>query len=107
MSLTTTPSQHCFLEEDGVLVHEQQPMRWEEHEVRFENRLVFSDGEHPPTTYLQVSIDNLLLTWRFIDTFLPITTARWLRDQLTAHLDAASLPKHPGGNRPGRPHSAR
>jgi hypothetical protein len=81
--------QHCFLNEDGVQIHEQEPVRWEECEVRFESRLLFPDDEHPPTTYLQLSIENLRLTWRFVDVFLPITTARRLRDQLTAHLDAA------------------
>ena len=70
-------------------VHQQEPVRWEECEVRFESRLLFPDGEHPPTTYLQLSIENLRLTWRFVDVFLPITTAQRLRDQLTAHLDAA------------------
>lgn len=81
--------QHCFLHEDGVRVHEQEPVRWEESEVRFESQLLFPDGEHPPTTYLQLCIDDLRLTWRFVDVFLPIATARRLRDQLTAHLDAA------------------
>jgi hypothetical protein len=81
--------QHCFLDEDGVQVHEQEPVRWEECEVRFESRLLFPDGEHPPTTYLQLSIENLRLTWRFVDVFLPIATTRRLRDQLTAHLNAA------------------
>jgi hypothetical protein len=81
--------QHCFLDEDGVQVHEQEPVCWEECEVRFESRLLFPDGEHPPTTYLQLRIDNLRLTWRFVDVFLPITAARRLRDQLTAHLNAA------------------
>lgn len=70
-------------------VHEQQPVRWEECEVRFESWLLFPDGEHPPTTYLQLRIDNLRLTWRFVQVFLPLTAARRLRDQLTAHLDAA------------------
>jgi len=88
--------QHCFLDEDGVWVHEQEPVRWEECEVRFESRLLFPDGEHPPATYLQLSINNLLLTWRFVDVFLPIAAARRLRDQLTAHLDAAdSCPTTP------------
>ncbi|MGH3753603.1 MAG: hypothetical protein ACRDRP_13050 [Pseudonocardiaceae bacterium] len=70
-------------------IHEQQPVCWEECEVRFETQLLFPDGEHPPTTYLQLSIENLRLTWRFIDAFLPIAAAQRLRDQLTAHLDAA------------------
>ncbi|MGH3933394.1 MAG: caspase family protein [Pseudonocardiaceae bacterium] len=35
------------------------------------------------------SIKNLRLTWRFVDAFLSIAAARRLRDQLTAHLDAA------------------
>ncbi|MGH3886469.1 MAG: hypothetical protein ACRDSZ_07840 [Pseudonocardiaceae bacterium] len=76
--------------EDGVRVHEQEPVRWEEREVRFESRLLFPDGEHPPATYLQLSIENLRLTWRFVDVFLPIAAARRLRDQLTTHLDAVA-----------------
>jgi hypothetical protein len=87
--------QHCFLGEDGVKVHEQEPVRWDECEVRFESRLLFPDGEHPPTTYLQLSIENLRLPWRFVDAFLPIAVARRLRDQLTAHLDAANRPSTP------------
>ena len=88
--------QHCFVDEDGVWGHEQEPVRWEECEVRFESRLLFPDGEHPPATYLQLSINNLRLTWRFVDVFLPIAAARRLRDQLTAHLDAAdSCPTTP------------
>ncbi|MGH9181817.1 MAG: hypothetical protein ACRDY5_08900 [Acidimicrobiales bacterium] len=41
--------------------------------------------------------ENLLLTWRFVDAFRPVATARRLRDQLTAHLDAAAAarPRHP------------
>ncbi len=71
-------------------------MCWEECEVRFESRLLFPDGEHPPATYLQLHIKNLRLTWRFVDAFLPIATAQRLRDQLTAHLDAAhSCPTTP------------
>lgn len=81
--------ERCFLDECGVRVHEQEPVRWDDHEVRFESRLFFPEGEHPPTTYLQLSIDDLRLTWRSVDAFLPIATARRLRDQLTAHLDAA------------------
>jgi hypothetical protein len=81
--------QHCFLDEDGVWVHEQEPVRWEECEVRFESRLLFPDDERPPTTYLQLSIEDLRFAWRCVDAFLPIAAARRLRDQLTAHLDAA------------------
>ncbi len=81
--------QHCFLNEDGVRVHEQEPARWEQCEVRFESRLFFPDGEHPPATYLQLRIDDLRLTCRGVDAFLPIAAARRLRDQLTAHIDAA------------------
>jgi hypothetical protein len=36
--------QYCFLDEDGVQVHEQAPVRWEECEVRFESRLLFPTG---------------------------------------------------------------
>lgn len=84
--------EHCHHTDDGVRVHEQRPVRWEEPELRFESRLFFADGELPPTTYLQLSIDNLRLTWRCIDAFLPIAAARRLRDQLTAHLEAADPP---------------
>ncbi|MGB6164477.1 MAG: hypothetical protein WCF33_17895 [Pseudonocardiaceae bacterium] len=80
---------HCFRTEDGVWVHEQEPVRWEEGEVRFESRLLFPDDEDPPVTYLLLSMEDLRLTWRCIDAFLPIDTARRLRDRLTAHLDAA------------------
>lgn len=77
-------------------VHEQEPVRWEECEVRFESRLLFPDGEHPLATYLQLHIEDLRLTWRCVDTFLPIAAARRLRDQLTAHLDTAdSCPTTP------------
>jgi hypothetical protein len=60
-----------------VRVHEQEPVRWEEHEVRFESRLFLPEDEHPSVTYLLLSLEDL------------IGTARRLRDQLTAHLDAA------------------
>jgi hypothetical protein len=79
----------CFVDEDGVRVHEQEPVCWEDGEVRVESRLLFPDDERPPATYLQLSIKDLRLTWRSVDAFLPIATARRLRDQLTAHLDAA------------------
>lgn len=81
-------------------VHEQEFVRWEECEMRFESRLFFLDGELPSTTYLQLSIDNLRLPWRCIDAFLPIAAARRLRDQLTAHLDAAD--SSPSRARPER-----
>lgn len=57
------------------------------------------DCGHPPATYLHLRIDNLRLTWRFGDMFLPITAARRLRDQLTAHLDVVD-------SRPTTPFSA-
>jgi hypothetical protein len=40
--------ERCFLDEYGVRVHEQEPVRWDDHEVRFESRLFFPEGEHPP-----------------------------------------------------------
>ncbi len=87
--------QYCVIDEDGVRVHEQQPVCWEDCEVRFESRLLLPDGKHPPNTYLQLSIENLV-TSRFVDAFLPIAAVRRLRDQLTAHLDAAdSYPTTP------------
>lgn len=70
-------------------MHEQEPVRWQEPEVRFESRLFFPDGEFPPTTYLQLHIEDQRLTWRGVNVFLSIAAARRLRDQLTTHLDAA------------------
>lgn len=81
--------QHCVLDEYGERVHGQEPVCWEESGVRFESRLLFPDVEYPPATYLQLSIENLVLTWRFVDTFLSIAAVRALRDQLSSHLDAA------------------
>lgn len=52
-------------------------------------RLLFPDGELPSTTYLQLSVEDLRFMGRCVDMFLSIATARRLRDQLTAHLDAA------------------
>lgn len=75
-------------------------MQWEDHEMRFESRLLLPDDERPPTTYLRLSIRDRRLPWRHMDAFLPIATARRLRDQLTAHLDAA----YSRGNRPRPPH---
>jgi hypothetical protein len=64
--------------------------------VRFESRLLFPDGEHPHTTYLQLGIEDLQLTWCCVDTFLPIAAVKRLRDQVTVHLDAAhSCPSAP------------
>lgn len=91
-------------------VPEQEPVRWEDDEVRFESRLLFPDDERPPTTYLHLSINDLRLTWRSVDAFLPIATARRLRNQLTAHLDAAhSCPETVQGDLTPRgdgPHAA-
>lgn len=81
--------QHCHLNEYGVRVHEQEPVRWEEPEVRFESQLFFPDGELPPTTYLELQIYDKRFSHRGVDAFLSIPAARRLRDQLTAHLDAA------------------
>lgn len=89
---------HCSVHDDGVRVHEQELVRWEDAELRFESRLFFPDGELPSVTYLQLSIHNLRLMWRCIDAFLPISAARRLRDQLTAHLDAAD--SYPSRARP-------
>ncbi|MGH3866722.1 MAG: hypothetical protein ACRDQ4_11395 [Pseudonocardiaceae bacterium] len=69
--------------------------------MRFESRLLFPDDERPSVTYLHLSIKDLWLLWRSVDTFLPIATARRLRDQLTAHLDVAD-PPDPGQRGPAR-----
>ncbi len=87
--------QHCNVTDDGVRGHEQAPVRWEDHEgeVRWESRLFDpADAEHP---YVELSLENLRLTWVHYYGILPLEVARRLRDQLTKHLDAVAPPGQP------------
>jgi len=80
---------HCSVTDDGVRVHQQASVVWEDDaaEVRFESRLV------DPADDSNVSVELPLRNLRFtIDRFhgaLPVDTTRRLGDELAAHLDAA------------------
>lgn len=88
---------HCYRQdEDGLLVHVQRPVVWEDDcaEARFESGLV-----HPlddDRTYLELSVESLLLG-NSVHVVLAVAGARRLRDQLSAHLDAADGERHDGG----------
>ncbi|MGH3755882.1 MAG: hypothetical protein ACRDRP_25020 [Pseudonocardiaceae bacterium] len=94
---------HCLVTEDGVRVHEQAPVRWEDHEaeVRLESRLLDPAGEED--TYVELILTNLRLTWFRYCGILPVEVVRRLCDQLTEHLDAVALPGEPPGPRPALP----
>lgn len=80
--------EHCFVTDQGVVLHQQAPIRWEDGraEVRCESRLLDpADDEH---TYVELSLENLRLKWLRYHGILPVEVARRLRDQLTEHLDA-------------------
>jgi hypothetical protein len=83
--------EYCHVTDEGVRVHEQAPAVWEddEAEMRFEIQLV--DPADDSTVYVELRLQNLrFATSRFYGAF-PVDTARRLRDQLTAHLDAVEL----------------
>ena len=81
---------HCFVTDDGVRVHEQAPIRWEDDTVegvRFESRLIDpGDDEH---IYLDMYLQCRQLRSNAFRWVVPLDTVRRLRDQLTEHLDAA------------------
>lgn len=81
-------AEHCYRTDQGVRVHLQAPSRWEDDEVRFESGLMSPEDE--TTTYLELHIDYLRLSWRCVDMYLPVPAACRLRDRLNAHLDAAA-----------------
>ncbi|MGH3718189.1 MAG: hypothetical protein ACRDRI_04970 [Pseudonocardiaceae bacterium] len=79
---------HCFITDEGVRVHEQAPVSWEDDdaEIRVESRLV--DPTDDPDVYLRLYLMSMRLPANGFHGLMPVTTARRLRDQLTAHLDA-------------------
>ncbi len=87
--------EHCLVTEDGVRVHQQAPVSWEDHEaeVLFESRLL--DPADEQDTYLELSLKNLQLTRFHYLGILPLEVARRLRDQRTEHLDAVAPPGEP------------
>lgn len=81
-------AERCFVTDDGVRVHEQAPVRWEDETsaVRIETRLI------DPADGLNVYVELCATSPRFkgssVYAIMPTAAARRLRDQLTAHLDA-------------------
>jgi hypothetical protein len=72
----------------GTRVHRQAPVRWENETAALavESRLLDpADDQH---VYVELSLRNLRINDQF-HVYLPLEAARRLRDQLTAHLDAA------------------
>lgn len=91
-------AEHCYRTDHGVRVHLQASARWEDDEVRFETCLMYP--EDGTSTYLELHVDDLRLSWRCVDVYLSVPAARRLRDRLNGHLDAAAC----GGSSSG-PHS--
>lgn len=81
-------SERCYVTDEGVRVHEQAPTRLEDDtaEVRFESRLL--DPADDSNIYVELHLQSLRFTASQFHWLVPVTTARRLRDQLTAHLDA-------------------
>ena len=86
---TWCSAEHCYVTDEGVRVHEQAPSRWEDDtaEVRCESRLI--DPADDSNIYVELHLQNLRLKDNRFSWFVPLATARRLRDQLTEHLDAA------------------
>ncbi len=81
---------HCSVTGDGVRVHQQASVVWEDDaaEVRFESRLV--DPADDSNVYVELHLGDLrFVTGGFHRVLLPMATARRLGDELTARLDAA------------------
>ena len=79
---------HCFITDEGVRVHEQDPTCLEAECVvplRFETCLL--DPADDDTTYLELRMQDLAWREQFY-AILPLEIVRQLRDQLTEHLDA-------------------
>jgi hypothetical protein len=83
---------HCYHTEEGVRVHVQAPACWEQVDdfarARFETCLVSPDDEPSGIPYLALKMRSTS-SRGFVHTILPLGDARRLRDQLSAHLDAA------------------
>jgi hypothetical protein len=75
--------------DDGVRVHQQAPVVWEDDaaEVLFEGQLV--DPADGLNVYVELHLWDLRVTTDRFYGALPVDTARRLRDELAAHLDAA------------------
>jgi hypothetical protein len=79
--------QHCFVTDEGVRVHQQGPLSWEDQEVRCESRLLDpADDEH---VYFELHLQCVRFKDNGFSWVVSLDTARRLRDQLTEHLNAA------------------
>lgn len=81
--------QRCYLTDAGVRVHIQQPTRLATRAVvslRFETSLIQPTDE--PAPYLELCFRDLAMRDQFYG-LLSLDVATALRDQITAHLDAA------------------
>ncbi|MGH3828075.1 MAG: hypothetical protein ACRDQX_13035 [Pseudonocardiaceae bacterium] len=82
---------YCYVTDDGVRVHEQAPVVWEDEaaEVRFDSRLF--DPADDPDVYVELFLQSVRVPPSGFYGAFPLHTARRLRDELTAHLDSAEL----------------
>lgn len=80
--------EHCFVTDEGVRVHGQAAVSWKDETagIRVETRLL--DPADDPRVYVELSVQDLRFKSSEYYGMLPVATARRLRDQLTAHLDA-------------------
>lgn len=60
--------------------------------MRFEIILVGPEDDH--RTYVELRLASLILPGSCFSAAMPVPAARRLRDQLTAHLDAAAAERH-------------
>ncbi|MGH3888427.1 MAG: hypothetical protein ACRDSZ_17995 [Pseudonocardiaceae bacterium] len=81
-------AEHCFVTDDGVRVHEQAPVRWEDETaaVRVETRLI--DPADDLSVYVELCATSLRFKRDSFYAIMPTAAAQRLRDQLTAHLNA-------------------
>ena len=82
---------HCYrTKPEGVRVHVQARACWEDDDgkTRFRTGLVSAEDEHSGTACLELELHSVL-TRGGVYALLSLWDARRLRDQLSAHLDAA------------------
>ncbi|MGH3974556.1 MAG: hypothetical protein ACRDS9_14690 [Pseudonocardiaceae bacterium] len=84
----STEEEHCFVTDDGVQVHGQAPVRWEDKAagLRVETRLI--DLGDALSAYVELCVTSLMFKHRHVYALVPVAAARRLCDQLTAHLAA-------------------
>ena len=78
----------CYRTDEGERVHQGVPVRWEDCGVRFEITLVRPEDDY--RTYVELQLASLALK-DVVYAAMPVPSARRLRDQLSAQLNAAAL----------------